>query len=61
MTIYHPEKYRTTNWPTYNAALKSHGSLMLWVDKEMSWQGEASGKRGRTMTFSDAAIQFGTY
>jgi hypothetical protein len=24
----------------------------------MSWQGEAAGKRGRIMTFSDAAIQF---
>ena len=58
MTTYIPAKYRTTNWPTYNAALKSRGSLMLWIDKEMSWQGEAAGKRGRIMTFSDAAIQF---
>ena len=47
MTTYSPAKYRTTNWPTYNAALKSRGSLMLWIDKEMSWQGEAAGKRGR--------------
>ena len=31
---------------------------MLWIDKEMSWQGEAAGKRGRILTFSDAAIQF---
>jgi hypothetical protein len=58
MTTYIPAKYRTTNWPTYNAALKSRGSLMLWIDKEMSWHGEAAGKRGRIMTFSDAAIQF---
>jgi uncharacterized DUF497 family protein len=33
MTTYIPAKYRTTNWPTYNAALKSRGSLMLWIDK----------------------------
>jgi len=58
MTTYPSAKYRTTNWPTYNAALKSRGSLMLWIDKEMSWHGEALGKRGRIMTFSDAAIQF---
>jgi len=58
MTTTSPAKYRTTNWPTYNAALKSRGSLLLWIDKEMSWHGEAAGKRGRIMTFSDAAIQF---
>ena len=58
MTTYSPAKYRTTNWPTYNAALKSRGSMMIWIDKEMSWHGEAAGKRGRIMTFSDAAIQF---
>ena len=58
MTTYIPAKYRTTNWPTYNAALKSRGSLMLWIDKEISWHGVAAGKRGRIMTFSDAAIQF---
>jgi len=31
---------------------------MLWLDKEMCWHGESAGKRGRIMTFSDAAIQF---
>ena len=51
-------KYRTTNWKTYNAALKARGSLTMWLDQDMQWFGAASGKRGRSQTFSDAAIQF---
>lgn len=27
-------RYRTTDWSEYNAALKSRGSLMVWLDKE---------------------------
>ncbi|PRP72025.1 hypothetical protein BUE93_03810 [Chromobacterium amazonense] len=53
-----PPKYKTTNWKTYNAALKARGSLMIWLDRDMRWHGSALGKRGRTLTFSDAAIQF---
>ena len=51
-------KYRTTNWKAYNAALKARGDLTIWLDKEMQWRAPASGKRGRSQTFSDAAIQF---
>ncbi|AXE31370.1 IS5 family transposase [Chromobacterium phragmitis] len=53
-----PPKYKTTNWKTYNAALKARGSLMIWLDRDMRWHASAHGKRGRTPTFSDAAIQF---
>lgn len=53
-----PPKYKTTNWKTYNAALKARGSLMIWLDRDMRWHASAPGKRGRTPTFSDAAIQF---
>ncbi|AXT45495.1 MULTISPECIES: IS5 family transposase [Chromobacterium] len=53
-----PPKYKTTNWKTYNAALKARGSLMIWLDHDMRWHGSAVGQRGRTPTFSDAAIQF---
>jgi len=53
-----PPKYKTTNWKTYNAALKARGSLMIWLDRDMNWHGSPLGKRGRTPTFSDAAIQF---
>lgn len=53
-----PNKYKTTNWPTYNAALKSRGALMIWLDPKLTWAAEPTGKRGRNPTFSDAAIQF---
>lgn len=54
-----PTKYRTTNWKEYNAALKRRGSLMVWFDPTMPWFSESgNGKRGRDITFSDAAIQF---
>jgi hypothetical protein len=51
-------RYRTTNWRSYNAALKSRGSLSIWFDQRMQWFAAASGKRGRSPKFSDAAIQF---
>lgn len=51
-------RYRTTNWKQYNAALKARGSLTVWLDKRMCWFATASGKRGRSPRFSDAAIQF---
>jgi hypothetical protein len=51
-------KYRTTNCAQYNAALKARGSPTVWLDRDMQWLGSLSGKRGRSQTFSDSAIQF---
>ena len=51
-------KCRTTNWKEYNEALRARGSLLVWLDKDMRWHGGASGKRGRSPTYSEAAIQF---
>jgi hypothetical protein len=51
-------KYRTTNWKEYNAALKTRGSLLIWLDKDVCWHGSASGKRGQSLRYSKAAIQF---
>ncbi len=53
-----PPKYRTTNWSEYNAALQARGSLLIWLDQDMAWFAAPTGKRGRSPTFSDAAIQF---
>ncbi len=50
-------KYKTKNWPDYNAALKKRGSLTIWFDPKMRWKPEPSGKRGRQPIYSDAAIQ----
>jgi hypothetical protein len=51
-------KYRTATWKTYNEALKTRGSLLIWLDRDMSWHGSANGKRGRSPKYSEAAIQF---
>lgn len=32
-----PPKYRTTNWPEYNAALKRRRLLEVWFEPEMDW------------------------
>ena len=50
-------RYRTTNWSSYNAELKSQGSLTIWLDKHMQWFTAASSKLGHSPKFSDAAIQ----
>lgn len=52
-----PPTYRTTNWRSYSAALKQRGSLQIWFDPTTVWLVEPSGKRGRSATFTDAAIQ----
>lgn len=53
-----PPKYQTINWQTYNHSLKQRGQLLLWLDKDMNWQAQATGRRGRQPTFCDATIQF---
>ena len=58
MTKPAPKRYRTTNWQAYNQALIQRGSLSVWLDTNMSWQAIPRGTRGRTQTYSDAAIQF---
>ena len=51
-------RYRTTNWPEYNAALRRRGSLLVWLDRRMEWSAPKRVRPGRPETFSDAAIQF---
>ena len=58
MTKPSPARYRTTNWSSYNAALKKRGSLLIWLDKEMVWLAPPNGSPGRPSVFSAAAIQF---
>ena len=51
-------RYRTTNWSSYTASLKKRGSLLIWLDKEVTWLAPPEGSPGRPAVFSDAAIQF---
>ena len=53
-----PARYRTTNWSSYNAALRRRGSMLIWVDQDMAWLAPHEGRPGRPSVFSDAAIQF---
>ena len=56
MSSWTPTKYKTRNWADYNFSLKQRGSLSIWFDPQMVWEAEASGRRGRQQTYSDAAI-----
>jgi len=55
MTKPSPARYRTTNWPSYNAALRKRGSLLIWLDKEMAWLAPHDGSPGRPAVFSGSA------
>ena len=57
MTKPEPARYRTTNWKSYNDALRRRGSLLIWLDKDMTWLANRAGRPGPPV-FSDAAIQF---
>ena len=52
-------RYRRTNWSSYTASLKKRGSLLIWLDKAMTWLAPHDGSPGRPAVFSDAAIRFG--
>ena len=53
-------RYKTTNWPKYDKALKARGSLNLWISEEViaSWSAKIEGKRkpGRQLKYSNTAI-----
>lgn len=51
--------YRIRNWPAYNAALISRGSLTLWVDEAAieAWRYTGPTQRGAQYVYADAAIK----
>ncbi len=53
-------RYKTTNWPEYDKALKARGSLNLWISEDVidAWtpKEEAKRKRGGQLKYSDTAI-----
>jgi hypothetical protein len=42
-------KYRMTNWPEHNDALKQRGSLNVWFDLEMDLHAAPDGRAGSPM------------
>jgi hypothetical protein len=53
------EKYKVTNWKTYNQALIDRGSLTLWIDEEVvaGWYHNEEQKPGGMVIYSDRSIQ----
>jgi Transposase DDE domain len=52
-------QYRIRNWPDYNKALVSRGSLTLWIDSRSieTWlDQDLPARRGRRRRYADAAI-----
>ena len=59
MTKKRKRRYRIRNWPDYNKALISRGSLTLWVDTRSTdtWlDRDWPARRGRRRTYADVAI-----
>jgi Transposase DDE domain len=54
-------RYRVTNWPEYDRALQRRGSLTVWVTPAAlaAWHPPKTGRRGRSRTYSDIAIETG--
>ncbi len=51
-------RYQTRNWREYNQGLIARGDLTIWLSPDLAWHApEGSGRRGRPLVFSDAAIQ----
>lgn len=52
------EKYRLTNWSTYNAGLKQRGSLTLWLSEDVAqqWYHQGQTKKGGQFIYADACI-----
>src|ERR671912_2681232 len=52
------KRYRTRNWREYDRGLIARGDLTMWLSPDLAWRApEGTGRRGRPLVFSDAAIQ----
>src|SRR5919202_3254281 len=54
-------RYRVQNWPEYDRALQRRGGLTVWVTPQAiaAWHPPGTGRRGRSRTYSDVAIETG--
>ena len=52
-------KYRVTNWPEYNDALRWRGDITIWFTEEAinGWHPRKTGARGRPFVYADHAIE----
>lgn len=54
------EKYKLSNWSSYNASLKKRGSLTVWLseDLEQEWRHRGTHSPGGKKLYSDSCIEF---
>ena len=52
-------KYKVTNWPEYNDALRRRGDITIWFTEEAikQWHPVKAGTRGRPLVYADHAIE----
>lgn len=52
-------RYKVTNWPEYNAALRRRGDITIWFTEAAinEWRPAKTGLRGRPQEYSDHAIE----
>lgn len=52
-------KYKVTNWPEYNDALRQRGDITIWFTEEAIelWHPFNLGARGRPQLYADHAIE----
>ncbi|HFK4799732.1 transposase [Klebsiella pneumoniae] len=58
------QKFRITNWSTYNKALINRGSLTFWLDDEaiQAWYESATpSSRGRPQRYSGVSLEIGNF
>lgn len=53
------DKYKVTNWSSYNNGLKNRGSISLWISSDLSdkWKWDGKSKRGGQYQYSNVAIE----
>ena len=52
-------KYKVTNWPEYNEALRRRGDITIWFTEEAidGWHPVKTGARGRPLLYANHAIE----
>jgi hypothetical protein len=52
-------KYKVTNWPAYNNALRWRGDITIWFTEDaiVGWHPKKTGARGRPKKYSEIAME----
>ena len=53
------EKYRITNWSSYNKSLVNRGNITLWISEEVigNWEYDGAKEKGGQFEYSDECIE----